>query len=155
MPTAAASGAETPTLSPEPDSPTVLFAFFDFAQAWVEEIAKRKASNPERGRALEEVALKLFQINASDLASLTVAVRSVNRDLELLEQEGLKYKEDMERKKQPPDPAVLLKFEARWQEILTLGRGRLQKDLSPSGWNGVRKYMNDVLRPKIGSVPLG
>ncbi len=121
----------------------------------MEEIAKRKASNPERGRALEEVALKLFQINASDLASLTVAVRSVNRDLELLEQEGLKYKEDMERKKQPPDPAVLLKFEARWQEILTLGRGRLQKDLSPSGWNGVRKYMNDVLRPKIGSVPLG
>jgi hypothetical protein len=124
-------------------------AFVRFHASMVDRIEKDRKADPEAAKQLEQGVMALYKVDAGSFKVITNIGREIRFQLSRLTEERDAYVMPFMRQRRLPDVNNLKRFEDRRVEILRRGLERLRQDLPSSSWDGLQKFMHDVLRRQM------
>jgi len=93
-------------------------------------------------------------VRQNELAKLKVIARSLDADLKVW-QAGLKSYVDATRgQKQQPNEAALSQLDRQKEQLLSAAVQRMQRELTPESWAGLRVFVNGEYRSRVHVVTL-
>jgi hypothetical protein len=131
------------SLMPEPDSPTVIFGYFQFYDA-IDQAARADTS-------LRRSAAAAMGISEEDFGKVRAVVRSaLTRTDELNRAEGAALATAASEGR----TAVAISFREQREGVLLAAMKRLEQQLPPKSWTALHFYINNKYRRSVTTQPL-
>ena len=133
------------------DDPRVYSSFFFFMETFASWLDTRVAAVPASRTKLMQSAARYLNVDVSELPKVSATCQLVAAKLRQIGVSARQYWEVESNSHRAPDVTRVRDFEAQRQSAIQDGISELQRELSTSGWNGLREHVNGVHRAGIQS----
>ncbi|MGH9425982.1 MAG: hypothetical protein ACRD2L_06740, partial [Terriglobia bacterium] len=96
----------------------VSFAFLNFQNALAKEIESRMASNPDSANSLRDAATRMLKVSPADFDVVSSVASSAIANLGTINEEMLRYRQAVTRRRHKADFQILQKFQSKRSEVI-------------------------------------